>query len=147
MSELVITDREGAAGESVEHFAEGTGTNAQHARLAQHSIEQDRAVDITVAVFTHHPDSRTGRAGDIEQGSTDSIELTDQPGHVAAAGAKPLGVVIEVRQVHKGQLGTLTIEDLGRRSGNPMRAGQPGARSPEGVERELSQFALEPVSQ
>src|SRR5208283_5954191 len=53
----------------------------------------------------------------------------------------------EVRQVHEGQLGTLAIEDLGRRSGNPMRAGQPSARSPEGVERELSQFALEPVRQ
>ena len=43
--------------------------------------------------------------------------------------------------------GRIVVKISAAQSGDPLRAGQPGIRSPEGVEREAAQVALEPLAQ
>ena len=95
-----------------------------------------------MAVLADDPDAGPGAPGGVEQRCAGVVEFADEPGHVAARRAEPLRVVVEVRQVDERQVGPLRVEHLGRAAGDPVGAGEAGARSPEGAERELAELAI-----
>ncbi len=147
MRDLVVADGECTAAERVEHLTKRARSHAQKPRLAKHAIQQDRPAHVDMAVFTDDPYARPDLLGGIEDRGTGIVQLAHETGHVATGWAETLRVVIQVRQVNQAQLGPISLENLGRAAGDPLRAGEAGTRSPEGVEREAAEVALEPLAQ
>ncbi len=144
MGDLVIGHGEGAGAEGVEDLAEGAIAYLEQAGLAQYAVEGDRLADIAVAVFADDPDAGAGGLCGIEQRGGGVIELADESGHVGAGDAGALGLVIEVGQVGEQQVGAIVPQDIGGGLGDPAGAGQAGAGTPEGGEREGAEVLLQP---
>ena len=120
----------------------------EQAGLAEDAVQiRTGRRDVAMAVLADDPDPRPDGRAASSNGAQAVVQLADEPGHVAARGAEPLGVVIEVRQVDERQVGPLGLEHRGRRTGDPLGAGQPGARAPEGVEREAAERRLQPLAE
>ncbi len=143
MGQLVVADGQRPAAECVEDLAERARPDREQAGLAQHAIDRHRPADVDVAVLADDPHTGPGRSGGVDQRGAGVVQLADQPGHVAARRPEALGIVIEVRQVDQRQVGPLGLQHLGRCPGDPLRAGQPAARAPEGVEREGAQAVFQ----
>ena len=108
VGKLVVADGEGPAAEGVEDLAERAraGPRAARPRGARDSAGSAGSTS-TVAVLADDPDPRPDGSGGVEQRGAGVVQLADQPGHVAAGRAEPLGVVVEVRQVDQRQVGPL----------------------------------------
>ncbi len=139
MGYLVIADGEGRAGEGVKRLSKRSRTNVQETGPAEHAIDEDRSGHIAMPIFADDPDSCSHRSGPVQQRCASGVELTDKTGHIAARWTVALGVVIEVRQVNQREIGTIAIQNLGCRAGDPLGARKARARPPERMKGELAQ--------
>src|SRR5205823_14538909 len=82
VGKLMVADGEGTALERLEDLAERAGADAEKAGPAEHAIDEDRALNIAVTVFTDDPDPSPGGPGGIEQRGAGRVQLADQPRQV-----------------------------------------------------------------
>ena len=143
VGQLMVADGEGSAVEGIEGFAERSGTDVEKPRLAKLPIDEDGARDVAMPVLADDPNPRAGRFRGVEQGGGGGIEFADEPRHVGARYAEPLGIVVEVRQVHQREVGTLRLENLRRGLADPLRARKAGSGSPKCTKGKRAELGFE----
>ena len=117
------------------------GVDVQQALAAQRPVDVDRAAAAGDAVLGQRHDGRAARRAPASSSgpSTASSAGRGRRGR-GSDGAVPLEVVVEVRDVHQGQVGVAARHDvLRRRRQIHARRGEPGARAPVAEQRERAE--------
>ena len=143
MRDLVVDDGEGLRVERVEREAAVLGLEFEPAMSTEDLVQRDGPVDGSDSVFRDDEDfDATG----FEEFGEVTDELIDFAARLIAARVgrtEALEIIVEVRQVDQAEVGLLMLFNPAGRIGNPLRRRQAGARTPEGMEREIAKFALE----
>ncbi len=132
----MIDDRKRPGSEQVRCFTERAWPHVHQPSLAQQAVQIDRPANLHMAVLADHPNRRPDGACGVEPGDTCVVQLLRHTLHVAALGTEALRVVIKVRQVDERQVRPFGLQHFGGAARDPLRAGQPGHRSPKRLKRE-----------
>ena len=147
MRQLVITDRKGSRVARVEQAAILGRVNRQPAALAQHAVGLDAAIDRIDAVLRQHDQLHAGLLRLIQNRRQRFVQLLGGRLGFRTVRTKALQVVVEVGHVDQSQPRLLGTQNIGGGVEDPLRAGDPRARSPELEQREVAMRAAQAFAQ
>jgi hypothetical protein len=139
---LVVAHGKRAAVVHIQHFAKRATAHAQQAGLAQLAVQVHRTIDRRYPVLADHQHARTNSLRSIQHKRSARVDFFDQACYVGLV-PESLQVVVQVRQVAKGQRRLLVADHLCRRTRDPVAARKACHRPPESLERKVSQLVLE----
>src|SRR5262245_33359604 len=100
-----------------------------------------------MAIFANNPSARSDGPRRFNQGEARIVQLLHQTIHLTCLRSETLGVVIQMRKIDEGQVGTLVAQDFGSTLSNPLGRRQPRLGTPEGVKRKRAELAFEAFGQ
>jgi hypothetical protein len=77
-------------------------------------------------IFANHPDLSSELTGGFQQWCTRLIQFADTPFQIATGRSIPLGIIIEMGQVHQRKRWLIMVQDSRGSLGDPLTAPQAG---------------------
>ena len=139
VGDLVVGDRERAGGPRVQVLHAGLGVDVQQPLGAQRPVHVDGSARLGDAVLRQHHHGCPTRGRRVQQRRQDAVQLSRGPRRLDPGRPEALEVVVEVRDVHEGQVGVLRGHEVLGRAADPPGGRQARARPPVGEQREGTQ--------
>ena len=143
----MIGHREGPGGPRVQVLHPGLGVHPQQPGIAQRPVDVDRPVYLGDPVLAEHHHRRGTCPCGLQQRRQYPVQLGRGGRGRRPARPEALQVVVEVWDVHQGQVRVVPGHHLLGGPADPPGRGQPGARPPELEQRERAQLGGQLVVQ